>query len=701
MLSYVANHSKQRKSTKVIEVQWIASIWCQNDKICWVTSQTIPNTAKLQKWSNYDELDRFDVKTIKNVELRPKPFQTTQTYKSNQITMNCIDLMSKTSNNAKLQKWSNYDELHRFDVKTIKNVELRPKPFKTTQTYKSNQIAMNWIDLMSKTSNNAKLQKWSNYDEVHGLDVKTNKNVELRRKPFKTTQIYKGYQSTMNCIDLMSKTSNNAKLQKWSIYDELDRFDVKTIKNVELRPKPFQTTQTYKSNQITMNCIDLMSETSNNAKLQKWSNYDELHRFDVKTIKNVELRPKPFKTTQTYKSNQIAMNWIDLMSKTSNNAKLQKWSNYDEVHGLDVKTNKNVELRRKPFKTTQIYKGYQSTMNCIDLMSKTSNNAKLQKWSIYDELDRFDVKTIKNVELRPKPFQTTQTYKSNQITMNCIDLMSETSNNAKLQKWSNYDELHRFDVKTIKNVELRPKPFKTTQTYKSNQIAMNWIDLMSKTSNNAKLQKWSNYDEVHGLDVKTNKNVELRRKPFKTTQIYKGYQSTMNCIDLMSKTSNNAKLQKWSNYDELHGFDVKTNKNVELRPKPFETTQIYKIYQSTMNCIDLMSKTSNNAKLQKWSNYDELHRFDVKTIKNVELRPKPFKTTQTYKSNQIAMNWIDLMSKTSNNAKLQKWSNYDEVHGLDVKTNKNFELRRKPFKTTQIYKGYRSTMNCIDLMSKR
>ena len=70
-----------------------------------------------------------------------------------------------------------------------------------------------------------------------------------------------------------------------------------------------------------------------------------------------------------------------------------------------------------------------------------------------------------------------------------------------------------------KNVELRRKPFKTTQTYKSNQITMNCIDLMSKTSNNAKLQKWSNYDEVHGFDVKTNKNVEFRRKPFKTTQI--------------------------------------------------------------------------------------------------------------------------------------------------------------------------------------
>ena len=49
MLSYVANHSKQRKCTKVIKVQWIASIWCQNDKKCWVTSQTIQNNSNLQK----------------------------------------------------------------------------------------------------------------------------------------------------------------------------------------------------------------------------------------------------------------------------------------------------------------------------------------------------------------------------------------------------------------------------------------------------------------------------------------------------------------------------------------------------------------------------------------------------------------------------------------------------------------------------
>ena len=241
---------------------------------------------------------------------------------------------------------------------------------------------------------------------------------------------------------------------------------------------------------------------------------------------------------------------------------------------------------------------------------------------------------------------------------------------------------------------------------------MNCIDLMSETSNNAKLQKWSNYEEVHGFDVKTNKNVELRPKPFKTTQIYKIYQSTMNCIDLMSKTSNNAKLQKWSNYDELHRFDVKTIKkmlcNVPNHSKHSKTTKVIKLRwiawiwrQNEQKCWITSRTIWNTAKLQKWSNYDELDRFDVKTIKNVELRPKPFKTTQTYKSNQIAMNWIDLMSKTSNNAKLQKWSNYDEVHGLDVKTNKNVELRRKPFKTTQIYKGYQSTMNCIDLMSKR
>ena len=558
MLSYVANHSKQRKTTKVIKVQWIASIWRQNDQKCWVTSQTIQNNSNLQKYSNYNELHRFDVKNIKQrkttkvIKLRWSAWIWRQNEQKCWVTSETIQ------NNANLQKLSKYNEVHGFDVKTNKNVELRRKPFKTKtikiqwiasvktikmlsyvpnhskqqQNYKSDQITMNCIDLMSKTSNNAKLQKWSNYDEVHGFDVKTNKNVELRRKPFKTTQIYKSYQSTMNCIDLMSKRKkmlsyvpnhskhskttkviklrwiasiwrqndqkcwvtsqtiqNNSNLQKYSNYNELHRFDVKNIKQrkttkvIKLRRSAWIWRQNEQKCWVTSETIQ------NNANLQKLSKYNELHRFDVKTIKNVELRPKPFKTTQTYKSIQITMNCI-LMSKTSNNAKLQKWSNYDEVHGFDVKTNKNVELRRKPFKTTQIYKSYQSTMKCIDLMSKRT---KMLSYVANHSKQRKSKKVIK------------------------IQWIASI--------WCQND----------KNVELRPKPFKTTQTYKSIQITMNCIDLMSKTSNNAKLQKWSNYDEVHGFDVKTNKNVELRRKPFKTTQIYKSYQSTMNCIDLTLK----------------------------------------------------------------------------------------------------------------------------------------------------------------------
>ena len=121
----------------------------------------------------------------------------------------------------------------------------------------------------------------------------------------------------------------------------LHRFDVQTIKNVELRRKPFKT-----------------------AKLQKWSKYNDLHRFDVKNIK----------TTLNYESDQIGRQneqkcWVTSQN-IQNNAKLQKWSNYDELHAFDIKTNKNVALGRKPFKTTQNYKSDQNTMTCIDLMSK-------------------------------------------------------------------------------------------------------------------------------------------------------------------------------------------------------------------------------------------------------------------------------------------------------------------------------------------
>ena len=201
---------------------------------------------------------------------------------------------------------------------------------------------------------------------------------------------------------------------------------------------------------------------------------------------------------------------------------------------------------------------------------------------------------------------------------------------------------------------------------------MNCIDLTSKRSKmlsyvakhskNAKLRKWSTYTELHRFDVKTSKNVELRRKPFKT-----------------------AKLQKWSTYTELHRFDVKTSKNDELRHKTFKTTQNYESDQIIMNCIDLTSKRSqwwvtsqniqNYAKLRKWSNYNELHRFDVKTLK---CWVKTFKTTLNYKSDQIIMNCIDLTSKRA------KMLSYVANHS-------------KPLN----YKSDQLILNCIDLTSKR
>ena len=100
MLSYVAKHSKQRKTTKVIKIQWLASIWRQNKQKLWVTSQNIQNYANLRKWSNYNELHRFDVKTI---------------YNALWVTSQNIQ------NYAKLRKSSNYNQLHRFDVNTIYN----------------------------------------------------------------------------------------------------------------------------------------------------------------------------------------------------------------------------------------------------------------------------------------------------------------------------------------------------------------------------------------------------------------------------------------------------------------------------------------------------------------------------------------------------------------------------------------------------
>ena len=315
MLSYVSMHSKQHKTTKVIKLQWLASIWCQNilnyksdqnaklQRLASISCQTDQNNSKLQKRSNYNELHRFDVKTIKNVALRRKTFKTTQNYKSNQITTICIDLTSKRSKilsyvakhskQRKKRKWSKYNYLHRLDVEKIKNVALSRKTFKTTQNYKSDQNTMN----------------------LHRLDVKTIKNVALSRKTFKTTQNYKSDHITMN----------------------LHRFDVKTIKMLSYVAKHSKQHLTTKVIKLQWLASIWCQKHQNNEKLQTRSNYNELHRFDVITIKNVELGRKTIKTTQNYKSDHITMN----------------------LHRFHVKT----------IKTTQNYKNDQITMNCIDLTS--------------------------------------------------------------------------------------------------------------------------------------------------------------------------------------------------------------------------------------------------------------------------------------------------------------------------------------------
>ena len=126
----------------------------------------------------------------------------------------------------------------------------------------------------------------------------------------------------------------------------------------------------------------------------------------------------------------------------------------------------------------------------------------------------------------------------------------------------------------------------------------------------------------------------------------------MDCIDLTSKRSKMfryvAKLQKWSNYNELHRFDVKTIKTFELGRK---TTKVIKLqwiasiwHQSNQKGWVTSQNIQNNAKLRKSSNCNELHRFDVKNIK----------PTQNYKSEIILMNLFRFDVKTIKKRKTTK-----------------------------------------------
>ena len=192
----------------------------------------------------------------------------------------------------------------------------------------------------------------------------------------------------------------------------------------------------------------------NNSKLQKRSNYNVLHRFDVKTIKNVAFRRKTFERKQNYKSNQITTICIDLTSKRS------KMLSYVAKHSKQHKTTKVIKLRQ----FASIWR--QNDQKSWVTSQNIPNNAKLRKWSKYNYLHRLDVEKIKNVALSRQTFKTTQNYKSDHITMN----------------------FHRFDVKTIKMlsyVAKHSKQHKTTKVIKLQWLASIWCQ---KHQNNSKLQ---------------------------------------------------------------------------------------------------------------------------------------------------------------------------------------------------------------------
>ena len=173
-LSYVVKHSKLRKTTKVIKLQWISSIWCQN----------IKPTQNYKSDLISMNLHRFDIKTIKTTQIYEnhqiimhasiwrqndlKSWVTSQNYKSNQITMNSIDLTSERSEMlryvAKLQKWSYYDEFASiWRENDQNNTKLR-----------SDQIILHCIDLTSKRS------KKLRYVVKHSKLRKTTKVIKLQ-----------------------------------------------------------------------------------------------------------------------------------------------------------------------------------------------------------------------------------------------------------------------------------------------------------------------------------------------------------------------------------------------------------------------------------------------------------------------------------------------------------------------------------------
>ena len=249
--------------------------------------------------------------------------------------------------------------------------------------------------------------------------------------------------------------------------------------------------------------------------------------------------------------------------------------------------------------------------------------------------------------------------------------VAKHSKQCKTTKPIKCNELHRLDVRTIKtmlnyksdlNYKSHPN-YKSNLNYKSDQNPMTCIDLTSKRSKmlsyvakhskQRKTTKPIKCNELHRLDVRTIKT----KLNYKSGLNYKSDQNPMTCIDLTSKRS------KMLSYVAKHSKQCKTTKPIKcnelhrLDVKTIKTKLNYKSDQNPMTCIDLTSKRSKmlsyvakhskQRKTTKSIKIQWLASIWFKTIKNFELRRKTFKTTQNYKIDQIAMNCIAWMSERS------------------------------------------------------
>ena len=564
-------------------------------------------------------------------------------------------------------------------------------------------IKVQWlcIDLMSKWSKQRKTTKAIKWRWIACIWRRIGKNVEFCHKTFNTTQNSKSDQNTMTWIDLMSNCQKCRNLSKrWH-----SKFDAKL-------QKCDQNTMTWID--LTSNwqkCRVLSQNIQNNAKLQKWSKYNDLNRFDVELAKMSSFVTKHSKQRKTPKVIKIQWLCIDWMSKWSKQRKTTKSIKLRWIALIWRRIGKNVEFCHKTFKTTQNSKSDQSTMT----------------------LHRFDVKMIK----------TTQNYQSDQMTMNCMHLTSNwqkcrvlsqnIQNNAKLQKWSKYNDLNRFDVELAKMSSFVTKHSKHVKLQKWSKYN-DFASILSKWSKQRKTTKSDQIRWIACIWHRIGKNVEFCHKTFKTTQNSKSDQNTMTLhrFDVkMIKTTQNYQMIKlrW-----IAWIWRRIGKNVEFCHKTFKTTQNSKSDQSTMTLhrFDVkMIKTTQNYQIDQITMNCMIWR---RIGKNVEFCHKTFKTTQNSKSDQNTMTWIDLMSNwqkcrvlsqniqnnaklqkwsntmtcidltsnwqkcrvlsqnIQNNAKLQKWSKYNDFASIWCRIGKNVEFCHKTFKTPQNSKSDQSTM---------